>query len=192
MIRTLARRGLTLAASASIVAVGFAGAPTPAQAVGPFGAGEVSGTVVSSPGVPLTGCSPQTFTFSSVVLNGTITDGARTMAGSVTTANVNGGGSCEGTTGGGWINPGATFQGSSPTGNVSGGFGGSYTRVGTHVIVNLSATMTLCDGANGCATYSNVPIALDASEFIPTKVDPATGAIQEANFTGEFHVGLPA
>lgn len=192
MFRSMLRRGALIVAAAGLAATGFGGSP--AQAAGPFGAGEVAGSVrfTSARGVPAVGCNEGiTFDFSSVVLNGTITDGNRVVAGAFNVSNVSGYSStCAGATDFGVINDTATFSGGA-TGSGSGGFGGTYERVGSHTIVRLTATMTLC-GSSGCASYSGVPINLDASEFVPTEIDPGTGDVRAASFTGEFHIGVGA
>lgn len=189
MFRSMLRRGALIAATAGLAATGFG--TTPAQAAGPYGAGQVAGTVIfNGAGVPTVGCNDGlSFTFGSVVLNGSLSDGSRTFVGSINTAGVSGySTTCAGATDSGIINDGATFHGDSPTGSASGGFSGTYSRVGSHTLVALTASVTVCQ-LGDCASYGGVPINLDASEFIPTKVNPANGEVQEASFVGEFHIG---
>lgn len=177
--------------------------PQGARAVGPYGGGEVSGLVTLDPGVaiasnssiPDSGCAPQSYTFGSVILNGTITDGSRTFAGSISTSNVKGqstraGGDCA-DIGVGTVNT-SSDRGNftSTTGGpnqVAGNFFGNYERHGTHVFVHLTGSVNFAGGSS----YSGVPINLEASEFIPLVVNPATGRVTQAVFTGEFHIGIP-
>lgn len=192
---------LTAVAAGAVLALM---APTSAQAIGPYGAGEVSGVVKLSPGILLDSdstlapgkCEKQTYTFSSVILNGFMSDGTSTFVGSIGTGNVKGestrpGGDCA-DVGKGTVNTstdrGTFSSGAGAPNAVSGNFFGGYERHGSHVIVTLKGDVNFAGGG----TYSGVPINLDASEFIPTKIDAGTGRIVEANFTGEWHVGVGA
>jgi hypothetical protein len=165
--------------------------PAGASHEGVTGAGEATGLVTITPGVPLDGsCEEQTFTFSGVVLNGVFTDGTRHFAGSLTASNMNGASSgpeC-GTDGSGTIgtpqNPG-TFQGSNATGAVTGTFYGTYARdMGARVTASVNVNLVL----NG-ASYPGLNLVLDAAAFVPTFIDPQTGAVTGAAFAGEWRIG---
>jgi hypothetical protein len=184
----IARALVVLGAGAAALA-----AVTPAGAAA--GGGVVTGNVTivtPATGIPLTGpCTPTTYTFSSVVLDGVINHAGKTYAGPIKTSNVKGGSSCDVGTGPttGTVNTAAnpaTFSGAVGAMTISGKFYGTFTRVATHVIVSLNVIQAKICNASGCGAPFSTRVRLDVSEFIPTQV---SGGIKRATFAGEFHIG---
>lgn len=160
-----------------------------ALAAGSTVAGEVVGNVayINGPGLRLDGtCTNQEYQFDGVKLTGTIIlSNGKSFSGTITPTGVTGkSNGCETLNGGnGSVNSltsQASFTGSGSVGSVSGNFYGTYTRTSSVVVVNLTASVTISG-----TTENNVTIIVRA-QFIPNKVNPSTGCIEQAAFAGGF------
>lgn len=149
--------------------------------------GEVTGFVTyKGTELPLTGCATQSYDFTGVILNGTVSNGSKVFAGSIATSNVYGSSTgCETLNAGkGTVasssNP-AHFVSTAGIGSASGDFYGTYDRNGSVVTVNLTLFNAFVNGSP--APNTNI---LVTAQFTPNKVNPSNGAIQAASFAGTF------
>lgn len=182
---------LGLAVAASIGLISASAAPAGAAVVG---GGQATGTVtLANPGMPVA-TAPQgatTYTFTGVVITGIFSDGLNAFDGTINVVNVKGGSPAENTiSGSGNVNTSgdqASLTGVSAGKTICGRFYGTFSRVGSIVLVDLNATLTIASGTtvSPCAGTSAAQITV-AAEFSPTAGNGVTTNITVANFTGVY------
>jgi hypothetical protein len=204
----LFRKSLLAAVVTGVGLVGMTAAP--AGAVGALG-GLVTGSVALVPGLP-TGnvCSAEAFTFAPITLAGAALEGTNLAVGAITTSIVTGGtsnyplplpppvgcpnGQENGLAATGTINA-FTFTGTTAVvGSINNGNcgGGSYTRIGVVVLVDLTGCSLDVNGPAGHSVYGPLPSSTDirvAALFLPDVTKGSNGVttpIKDAIFAGAF------
>jgi len=184
---TPVKKSLRIAAllpAAAAVAV-LAGGPASASS---GGAGTVAGAVtITSPssGIPLSTPAAIAYTFNSTVITGTMacSSGPGAYTGTINvTASGSGFGDQVQDAGsvGGTISTGtAAIPGSTVNGNIS----GTYTRVGSNVLVQLGGNATITSPAGNCSGPLSVTVV---AEFVPDAFAPGTTNPNHAQFVGTF------
>jgi hypothetical protein len=180
VLTRLFRRSLIATVVSGVGVLGFAMAPASAATGGAVGA--VVGTVGPiSPGITLT-CTPQTYSFAPITIEGAIAAGTQTAVGTITTSGISGGSTgCESTTGGNGTVGAFTLSSTLGVGTVSGSCtGGTYLRVGSIVLVNINCTINV----NG--TTTSLPSLAVVAQFTPTSGNGVTTPVTAANFAGAW------
>lgn len=175
---------LPLAAAAAMLASG----PTSAGAAVGAGAGTIAGAVsITSPstGIPLSTPAAISYTFASTVITGVVACNSGGTGEYVGTINVSASGSGFGDQimDSGSVN-GTIATGISPTGaTIAGNITGSYTRVGSNVLVTLTGSANITSPTGSCSGPMSVTVE---SEFIPDSFAPGTTNPNHAQFVGVF------